>query len=216
MKILVLGLEGATPELLFGDERLTNFRRLMENGCYGKLESVIPCTPIPAWMCMATSQDPGALGVYGPRNRTDYSYGDLQTVDSQSLQTLAIWDHIGRTGKRVVLGGVPPSYPPLQVQGACIGCYMTPNIGQHVYTHPTSLQQEIATLVGEYPVDVQGSRTAKQDWLKDAVYDMSRKHFTVLRHLLQQAPWEYCQCVEIGLDRLQHGFWKFHDVQHVL
>ena len=30
MKILVLGLEGATPELLFGDERLSNVRRLME------------------------------------------------------------------------------------------------------------------------------------------------------------------------------------------
>src|SRR5436309_10689141 len=42
MKILVVGLDCAAPELLFGDERLANFRRLMENGCYGKLESVIP------------------------------------------------------------------------------------------------------------------------------------------------------------------------------
>jgi len=216
MKILVIGLEGATPELLLEDERLTNFRCLMENGCYGRLESVIPYTTVPAWMCMATSQDPGALGVYGLCNRIDYSYGDWRAVTSHSIQGLAIWDQVMGAGKQVLLSGVPPSYPPWQVQGACIGCYMTPNIRQRIYTHPPSLQQEIAALVGEYPVDVESSCTAKQDWLKEAVYAMSSKHFAVLRHLLQQATWEYCQCVEIGLDRLQHGFWKFHDTQHVL
>ena len=42
MKILVIGLDCAAPELLLGDERLTNFRRLMEVGGYGPLESVIP------------------------------------------------------------------------------------------------------------------------------------------------------------------------------
>ena len=48
MKILVIGLDGAVPELLFNDERLTNVRRLMEGGCYGRLESVIPLTAVPA------------------------------------------------------------------------------------------------------------------------------------------------------------------------
>src|SRR5207249_4792247 len=59
MKILVIGLDCAAPALLFGDERLENFRRLMDAGCYGRLESVIPPITVPAWMCMATSQDPG-------------------------------------------------------------------------------------------------------------------------------------------------------------
>ena len=44
---------------------------------------------------------------------------------------------------------------------------------------------------------------------------MSRKQFTVVRHLLQHTEWDYLQFVEIGLDRLQHGFWQFHDPQHV-
>jgi len=45
---------------------------------------------------------------------------------------------------------------------------------------------------------------------------MSRKHFAVVRHLLRTADWDYLQFVEIGLDRLQHGFWKYHDPEHVL
>ena len=74
MKILVIGLDCAAPALLFGDERLENFRRLMDAGCYGRLESVIPPITVPAWMCMATSQDPGSLGVYGFRNRVAHTW----------------------------------------------------------------------------------------------------------------------------------------------
>src|SRR4030095_2726921 len=73
MKTLVIGLASASREILYADERLTNFRCLMEVGFYGRLESVIPPITVPAWMCMATSQDPGSLGVYGFRARNDDS-----------------------------------------------------------------------------------------------------------------------------------------------
>ena len=45
---------------------------------------------------------------------------------------------------------------------------------------------------------------------------MSRTQFQVVRHLLQNKEWDYFQFVEIGLDRIHHGFWKYHDPQHVL
>ena len=73
MKVLVVGLDGAAPEILLGDEALVNFRRLMQAGCHGRLASVLPPTTVPAWLCLSTSQDPGSLGVYGLRNRTDRS-----------------------------------------------------------------------------------------------------------------------------------------------
>jgi predicted AlkP superfamily phosphohydrolase/phosphomutase len=62
---------------------------------------------------------------------------------------------------------------------------------------------------------VKSFRTHKKDWLLEEIYAMSRKQFTVVRHLLQHTAWDYLQFVEIGLDRLQHGFWQFHDPQHV-
>jgi predicted AlkP superfamily phosphohydrolase/phosphomutase len=216
MKILVIGLDCAAPELLFGDERLTHFRRLMEAGCYGRLESVIPPITVPAWMCMSTSQDPGSLGVYGFRNRIDHSYNGLGFANSKSITELAIWDQVAREGKRANIVGVPPNYPPRKVNGASIGCFLTPDSTKDVYTHPASLKDDIARLVGDYPVDVKGFRTPRKDWLRDEIYTMSRKHFTVLRHLLQNTEWDYFQFVEIGLDRIHHGFWKYHDPQHVL
>lgn len=215
MKLLVVGLDCAAPELLFGDDALSNIRRLMEGGCYGRLESVIPPITIPAWMCMATSQDPGSLGVYGFRNRKDHSYGGLEIVNSRSIRELAIWDQIAREGKRSVIIGVPPAFPPRKVNGICVGCFMTPDTATDAYTHPPAVKDEIATLVGEYPVDVKGFRTENKHWLKDQIYEMSRKHFAVVRHYLQRADWDFFQFVEIGLDRIHHGFWKYHDPRHV-
>lgn len=214
MKILVVGLDCASPEILFGDDSLVNIRRVMDAGCYGNLESVIPPITIPAWMCMATSQDPGSLGVYGFRNRSDHSYDGLEIVTARSIREVAIWDQIAMEGGRSVLIGVPPSFPPRKVNGICVGCMLTPDTSKDVYTHPASVKDEIASLVGEYPVDVKGFRTGDKDWLRDSIYDMTRKHFEVVRHYVEHAEWEYFEFVEIGVDRMHHGFWKHHDPLH--
>src|SRR4026209_297797 len=140
MKILIIGLDCAAPELLFGDDQLHNqlhnFRRLMQSGCYGRLESVIPPITVPAWMCMSTSQDPGSLGVYGFRNRSDHSYGGLQIANATSIQELASGDQVAVEGGRAVIIGVPPSYPPRKINGICVGCFLTPDPVADEYTHP--------------------------------------------------------------------------------
>jgi predicted AlkP superfamily phosphohydrolase/phosphomutase len=48
MKTLVIGLDCAAPEILLRHEGLPNIRRLMQRGCYGRLESVIPPITVPA------------------------------------------------------------------------------------------------------------------------------------------------------------------------
>jgi predicted AlkP superfamily phosphohydrolase/phosphomutase len=216
MKILVVGLDCAAPELLFGDERLVNFRRLMDAGAFGRLESVIPPITVPAWMCMATSQDPGSLGVYGFRNRVDHSYNGLGIVNSRSISELAIWDQVAREGKKSVIIGVPPAYPPRKVNGISVGCFLTPDTTKDVYTHPPGIGAEIEKIVGQFPVDVKGFRTDDKAWLRDEIYAMSRMHFEVVRHYMKNAEWDYFQFVEIGLDRMHHGFWSHHDPEHVL
>jgi len=213
MRTFVIGLDCAAPEILLGEERLTNLRTLMARGCYGRLESVIPPITVPAWMCMSTSQDPGSLGVYGFRNRTNHSYDALSVVSSQSITAPAVWDYFGEHGPVVVVG-VPPGYPPRKVNGVSVGCFLTPDPARTEFTHPASIKRTITDLVGDYPVDVVGFRSDDKTWLKDQIYEMTRKHFQVIRHLMQHVDWHYFQFVEIGLDRMHHGFWKFHDRAH--
>ena len=118
MKILVLGLDFAAPELLFGYDDLPNIRRLMEVGAYGRLESVIPPITVPAWMCLATSQDPGLAGYL---RLSQPGRPLLQRPGyrlARSITEPAIWDHLAREGKRSIIVGVPPGYPPDESMGS--------------------------------------------------------------------------------------------------
>ncbi len=211
-----MGLDCAAPEILLDDRALDlpNLRRLMEAGTYGRLESVVPPITVPAWMCMATSQDPGSLGVYGFRNRADHSYEGMGTVNSRSFDALTVWDQVARQGGRSILIGVPPSYPPRRVNGLSVGCFLTPDSSRDVFTHPPELSDRIRELVGDYPVDVKDFRTDDKDRLRADIFEMTERHFEVIRDLMVTEPWDYFQFVEIGLDRVHHGFWKHHDPAH--
>jgi predicted AlkP superfamily phosphohydrolase/phosphomutase len=215
MRICVFGLDCAAPEVVFGDERLVNLRRLMDAGVYGRLESIVPPITVPAWMCMCTSQDPGSLGVYGFRNRSDYSYDKLGLTNSASIKALAIWDQLAREGKRSIIVGVPPNYPPRRINGISIGCFLTPDTTRDDFTHPPAFRNTINQLVGQYPVDVKNFRTDRKGWLKHEIFKMSEKQWKVVHWLLQEQEWDYFHFVDIGLDRIQHGFWNHFDEKHV-
>ena len=215
MKICILGLDCCAPEVIFGDERLVNIRRLMDAGLYGRLQSVVPPITVPAWMCMSTSQDPGSLGIYGFRNRMDYSYEKLGFANSNSIKSYAMWDHLAREGKKSIVIGVPPNFPPRRINGISVGCFLTPDTKKDDFTYPSNIKAKITELVGEYPVDVKNFRTDRKDWLRDEIFAMSRKQWQVVKWLLTEQEWDYFQYVDIGLDRVHHGFWNYFDKQHV-
>ena len=64
MRVAVIGLDSAVPELVFGSwrEELPHLRQLMARGVWGRLESVNPPITVPAWACMASSRDPASFG----------------------------------------------------------------------------------------------------------------------------------------------------------
>jgi predicted AlkP superfamily phosphohydrolase/phosphomutase len=214
VKILVLGLSSAAPDLLFGFEDLPNIRRLMGAGAYGRLESLIPPSTVPAWMGMATSQDSGSLGVYDLRNRINRSYASLEVVSSASISAPTIWDEIARGSKRSVIIGVPPSYPPRRINGISVGCFLSPDTDTNVFTHPAELSDEIRRLVGHYPVDVDSGPANDKSRLRDQTLEVSRTQFRVARQLLRSHPWDYFQFVDIGLNRIHHHFWNSEDSRH--
>src|SRR6516164_9203359 len=75
-KVVVIGLDCAEPRLVFErfKGRLPNLERLIARGVSGPLRSCDPPITVPAWSVMMSGKDPGTLGIYGFRNRSDYSY----------------------------------------------------------------------------------------------------------------------------------------------
>jgi predicted AlkP superfamily phosphohydrolase/phosphomutase len=217
-RALVIGLDCAPPELVFDRWRdaLPTIRALMERGRYGVLRSCDPPITVPAWACMTSSRSPGALGIYGFRNRTDHSYVGLSIADSRAVRAPRVWDLLSDRGRPVIVIGVPPTYPVTAVEGVMISCFLTPDTERSQYTHPPELKAEIEGLVGRYMVDVDNFRTSEKERLLADIEEMTEKRFQVAEHLLATKPWDLFFMVEMGTDRLHHGFWRFSDPEHRL
>jgi ATP sulfurylase len=214
-KVVVIGLDCATPQLVFDQwrDRLPNLSKLMDGGTFGELESTIPPITVPAWMSMMTSKDPGRLGHYGFRNRADYSYDKMRIANSSAVTDDTVWDILSRAGRKVVLLGVPQTYPVKPTNGCIITSFLTPSIRSQ-YTYPADLKAEIEALVGEYMLDVENFRTEEKDDLLRQIYEMTEKRFKVARYLLKEKEWDFFMMVEMGVDRIHHAFWKYFDPEH--
>jgi len=217
-RLAIIGLDCAEPSLVFDRwlNDLPNLRSLIHGGIWGRLRTIDPPITVPAWSCMATGLDPGQLGIYGFRNRTEYSYDRMATADSRWLpHGEAVWDVLGAAGKYVVLVGVPQTYPPFAVRGDLISCFLTPDTGRLDYTHPPELRDEIEAVIGgQYQTDVRDYRTDDRDRILAEVYAMTAQRFAIARRLSTSRPWDFFMMHEIGLDRLQHAFWRFMDASH--
>ncbi len=99
-KVIVIGLDCATPKTLFEDfkDDCPNISNLMNKGIYGKLRSSDPPITVPAWMVMATGKKAGTLGIYGFRHRKENSYTDFWVANSQNIKEPKIWDILGKKG----------------------------------------------------------------------------------------------------------------------
>ena len=93
-KVMVIGLDCAEPTLVFERLRglLPNLEKLMARGVSGRLRSCDPPHTVPAWSVMMSSKDPGTLGIYGYRNRSDYSYTKMFFATANAVREPLVWD----------------------------------------------------------------------------------------------------------------------------
>lgn len=214
-KVFVIGLDCAAPELVFDRWRddLPNLTYLAENGAYGELQSCIPAITVPAWSVMMSGKDPGQLGIYGFRNRSNHTYDGHFIATGDYVRERRVWDYLTEAGKRSVVIGVPQTYPVKPVNGKLISGFLTP--GTHSeFTYPASLKDEVLKIAPEYDFDVRQFRTDDKDYLLEQIWDMTKKRFAVVDHLLVSDPWDFFILMEIGVDRIHHGFWSYHDPEH--
>jgi predicted AlkP superfamily phosphohydrolase/phosphomutase len=224
-RVAIIGLDCAEPTLVFDRwaADLPNLTGLCRRGCFGNLTSTMPPVTVPAWSCMASSKDPGTLGIYGFGNRKDHSYEGLSIAMSNAVKEPRLWDLLTRTGQPSIIIGVPGTFPIMKpIKGQMVTCFLTPNpedafgsdnpIKQ--FTHPPSLKHTIKRLVGEYMVDVKDFQTENKQGVLDQIYEMTDRRFKVVEHLAANEPWRLLFMVEMGVDRIHHGFWQFFDEKH--
>ncbi|MFX1279840.1 MAG: alkaline phosphatase family protein, partial [Promethearchaeota archaeon] len=213
-KLVVIGLDCATPKTLFEDfqDICPNIRKLMDTGVYGKLRTSDPPITIPAWMVMSTGKKAGTLGLYGFRHRKENSYDDFWIATSYNIKEQKVWDIIAKQGLKSCILGLPPTYPVQKINGNLVSGFITPD-SRSEFTYPPELKKEIQENIGEYIFDVNFRVEKKEDLLKQ-IYEMTEIHFKTVKYLIKNKEWNYFKFVIIGLDRIHHAFWKYYDKDH--
>ncbi|UCH85427.1 MAG: alkaline phosphatase family protein, partial [Candidatus Latescibacterota bacterium] len=217
-KLVILGLDCVTPQLVFDAwlDELPHIKSLVDGGIHGNLVSTVPPITVPAWMSMMTSHDPGMLGMYGFRNRKTYDYTDLYTVNSNYVKSKTIWNYLSRNRLSSIVMGVPLTYPPKPLNGIMVCSFLTP--GKDVqYTYPAEFAATLDKAAGgDYIIDVRDFRTSEKERLLGQIYDMTKRRFMAFRKTLKTEDWDFAMMVEMGPDRLHHGFWRYGDREHRL
>jgi predicted AlkP superfamily phosphohydrolase/phosphomutase len=215
-RVMVLGLDCADPRQSF--DRLAaacpHLTALRAHAVHGALHSTVPPITVPAWATMASGASPGALGLYGFRNRVPGTY-DLRVASAADVRRPRVWDVLSDVGRRSVLLGVPPTYPTPRAPGVTVvSCFLTPSADSE-WASPPALRPELERLVGEYRMDVLGFRSPDRARVLAELYAMVDQHFTMAGHLLDRDPdWDLFWMVEMGLDRFHHAFWSTWNPDH--
>ncbi len=217
-KLLVIGLDCATPQLVFDEfkDDLSNLSRLAQDGVSANLFSTVPPITVPAWTSMMTSKDPGMLGFYGFRNRASYGYDDLYFANAKFVKDKTVWNHLSRRRMGSLVFGVPQTYPPKPLNGILVASFLTPSKDVQ-YTWPDEVKSELDRAAGgNYIIDVEEFRTDDKDRLIDQIYEMTRARFAAFKHFYRKDDWPFAMMVEMGIDRIHHGFWRYFDKGHRL
>ncbi|MFQ6062307.1 MAG: alkaline phosphatase family protein [Methanosarcinales archaeon] len=114
MKVLVIGLDGATWDLIrpwAENGILPNLNFLRKNGVYGNLTSTIPPVTVPAWISFVTGKNPGKIGCYDfltPRK----SLNNLRPITSKDIHGKTFYEILDENGKKCIILNLPGTYPP--------------------------------------------------------------------------------------------------------
>ena len=213
-RLLIIALDGATPELLFDRLRkvMPVTSRLIDHGLRARLRTTDPPISVPGWPVMFTGVDPGTLGFYGFHHRSRHSYTETYVPSSRQTPVPTVFELASAAGRRVGVIGVPMGYPPPVVNGFYISDFLTP-AGATEFTYPPELGAQLEKSYGKYPFDVVFRSTERKE-LFSKIVRMTETHFRIAAEMIEREKWDLFAVHEVGTDRLNHAYWKYFDPNH--
>ena len=214
-KVVVIGLDGAAPELIERwAEELPNLKRIIDGGVFGRLQTVIPPLSCPAWNCFATGKNPAKIGIFGFEH---LDAGGPRIANAFMQDGPSLWELIGQQGQQVVVLNVPCTYPIRPVNGVLVSGFLTPPSARD-YVFPPSLRRELERAAGGYEIDFslfsQLGIRGKEGLFLEGLYRVMGKQAGVAKLLIEGHPWNFFMVVFTAPDRIQHWFWHHMDETH--
>ena len=215
-KIVVFGLDGGNIKLIEQwKEELPNFKKIMEGGVFGELESTVPSLTCPAWPCMFTGKNPGKLGMYDFFSLRLSNARASRVFNSSDYYASSVWKILNDHGKSVGLLNVPMTFPPRKINGFMVCGLGTPETAA-TYTYPADLAKILDKIVGSYEVEpvIDLTLYGREQRYSEVSKEMLDKRLKAARYLMHNFRWDLFVCVFRVTDWVQHYFWHHMDASH--
>lgn len=219
MKVMVLGLDGATWDVLeplIQEGLLPNLARLREQGSWGRMSSVFPPLSPVAWTGVMTGKNSGKHGVF---EFVEHDHDPLggRVNSSRSIRSKLVWEIAAQHGKKAVVGGIPMSYPARPAKGFpgfFLGDFLSP-AGAPDFSSDPALFAELEREVGTYrpwaTVIHDGGHEAA---VLDDLQDFLDQHLRTISFLMNRCEWDLFLFDLMATDRIQHELWHVWDLTH--
>ncbi len=209
-RVMILGFDGATLDLIrpwASAGILPTFRRLMSEGAWGDLRSIMPPVTPASWTAMATGMNQGKHGLFDFFQRDERGL-DSAPVDATQRDGETLWNLLSEAGYRVTVFNVPASYPPDHLNGQMVSGLLTPADAQDA-AWPPSLQQELQTAIPEFNFSPPGiySKGRDAEFVK-AVHALNQTTLKATRWLMEREPWDFLCSIFMGTDIISHFMWR--------
>ena len=215
MKVFVLGLDGATWDLLrplAAQGHLPNLSRLMGRGPPGRSDRSSPAQPGGLDRDHDGQELGQARGLRVPRVCPRPAPRAGQLVEA--IKTELVWEVAGRHGKATVAGGVPMSYPARPGPGFFLGDFLSPADAPDFASDP-AIFAELEAAVGPY----RPWSTAVHDGGNEAgalaeLTGFLDHHLKAVQFLMKRCPWDLFMFDLMATDRIQHELWHAWEPTH--
>ena len=216
MKILIIGLDGASPQLV---ERWINqlptFKRFKEEGTLGLSIPPAPAQTPVAWTTFMTGKNPGKHGIFSFAMRKTGTY-ERRIIYPELIKSKTIWRIAGEHGKKIGVINMPMTTPQ-EIKGFMIPGFLHKDEG---IPYPSEVQKkirkklDIEQIQGDLEIEVLGKVKEDPDNFFKRIHEITDQQNKVSLFLLQEEKWDLFATVFMGTDRIQHFFWKYIDENH--
>jgi len=222
--LLVLGLDGATFDVidpLARAGRLPTLGAWRGRGVATPLASTTPPMSFPAWSTFATGLAPGGHGLFDFTQKVAGAYR-IRFANATHRRGETLWGRASRAGGRVLVLGVPATFPPEPVRGLLVSGFDAPvSTGTDArQASDPALYRRIAARAGPWMRPDLDEGAHAQGWHEQAVAVLlrriERKTAFALAALdeLRRAEGARPDLVVVVFsesDTVAHHFWRDHD-----
>ena len=217
MKVLVIGLDGVTFDLLgpwIKAGELPNLQKLIKQGAWGTLRTTLPPISSSSWSSFLTGVNPGKHGL------VDFVYPGTDSykvtmINATSRRTRSLWNWLNDAGYKVGLLGIPTTYPTEPVDGFMISGFLAPGPDSE-WAYPPELKQELLAELGEFRLSPD-ERYRSTRWLDRFLEDLTasvENRTQAALYLMRKKPWDLFAVVYWDTDMVQHETWRLLDPNH--